>query len=178
MDAIPLSTSTPSLLTGAAVLLGVVVLVLALRALTNAALALRARLFALGSGAALLGVGGARPLGWDVALGEALAGWLDTPVQEAALIGLGVLVLALMLALALLYLWIRALMRMAWLAFMGLSLLAVSLTVVLAAEGILPVPELLRDSFVLGAITGMLLVLWGVIRMLRRGPGPAPTSAR
>lgn len=178
MDVIPAETLAPSLIAGAAILFGVVVLALAVRALTNAAVALRARLFALGSGAALLGVGAGRPLGWDVALGEALAGWLDTPLEQAALIGLGVLVLGLSVALVLLYFWIRALMRMAWLAFVGLSLLAVSLTVVLAGEGILPVPEVLRDSFVLGAIAGMLLVLWGVVRMLRQTARPAPVPAR
>lgn len=178
MDSIPTDTLAPSLIAGTAVVLGLVVLVLAFRALTNAALALRARLFALGSGAALLGVGAGRPLGWDVALGEALAGWLDTPLEQAALIGLAALVLGLLVSLVLLYFWIRALIRMAWLAFVGLSLLAVSLTVVLAGEGILPVPDVLLDSFVLGAITGMLLVLWGVVRMLQQASRPAPTPAR
>lgn len=178
MDAIPAETFAPSLVAGAAIVFGLVVLVLAFRALTNAAVALRARLFALGSGAALLGVGAGRPLGWDVALGEALSGWLDTPLEQAALIGLGVLVLGLLVALVLLYFWIRALMRMAWLAFVGLTLLAVSLSVILAGEGILPVPDVLRDSFVLGAITGMLLVLWGVVRMLQQAVRPTPAPAR
>jgi hypothetical protein len=178
VDAILPDSVAPSVVAGAAILFGVVVLVLAIRALTNAAVALRARLFALGSGAALLGVGAGRPLGWDVALGEMLAGWLDTPLEQAALIGLAALVLGLLVGLVLLYFWIRALMRMAWLAFVGLTLLAVSVSVILAGEGILPVPDVLRDSFVLGAITGMLLVLWGVVRMLQQAVQPAPAKAR
>ena len=85
---------------------------------------------------------------------------------------------AIVFGLVVLVLAFRALMRMAWLAFVGLTLLAVSLSVILAGEGILPVPDVLRDSFVLGAITGMLLVLWGVVRMLQQAVRPTPAPAR
>jgi hypothetical protein len=163
----------------AGLVLGLVLLVVTLRALTNAALTLRTRLFALGSAVTLLGVGGARAPGVEGAYGawvdtlfdlltEALARWLDSPIETAAVIAILVVAALFCLWLVLLYYWIRTLMRVAWMAFLGLCLLALSITVILAADGVLPVPDLLRNGFVLTAIVSMLLVLWGVVRMLRR----------
>lgn len=167
-------------LAGAAVILGLVVVALAVRAATNAALALKTRVLALGSGAALLGVGAGRPLGLDQAIPEALTQWFsatfDTPLEQASVIAVGVVALGMLIGLVLVYFWIRAMIRLAWMAFVGLALLAVSLAVVRAAEGIVPVPDVLRDGFVLTGIVAMLLVVWGIYRMVTR-PAPPPSRA-
>lgn len=177
MDAILAQIGALGAVALAGLVLGLVLLVVTLRALTNAALTLRARLFALGSAVTLLGVGGARPPGvgaygnWPGTLfdllTEALARWLDSPVETAAVIAVLVVAALFCLWLVFLYFWIRTLIRIAWMAFVGLCLLALSVTVILAADGVLPVPDLLRNGFVLAAIISMLLVLWGVVRMLR-----------
>lgn len=186
MDAILTEIGPVNAIAGAAIGFGVLMLILALRALTNAALLLRARLFALGSALTLLSTstfyGGRHPAGLDAPwtetlfamVTEALARWMGSPVETAAVVAGLVLVGGLILWLILVYYWIRALMRMAWVAFVGLCLLALSLSVVLAAEGVLPVPDLLRDSFVLAAIVSMLLIVWGVVRLLRRATTSVP----
>ena len=171
MDALIERFGAANLAAGIALGVGVIVLLVALRALTNAALALRARLFALGSGLTLTAAGVGRPLGWDRRGTEWLAGWLDTPLEQAAAIALGALALALVIGLALLYLWIRAMMRLAWLAFAGACLAVTAGAVVLAGEGVVPVPPWLAETSVLAALAGGLLLLLGVVRMLR---APAP----
>jgi hypothetical protein len=171
MDALIERFGAGNLAAWVALLVGGLVLVLALRALTNAALALRARLFALGSGLALTAAGLGKPLGWDRQLIAWLAGWLDTPLEQAAAIALGALALALLVGLVLVYFWIRAMMRLAWLAFAGTCLAFAAGAVVLAGEGIVPVPPWLAETSVLAALAGGLLLLLGVVRMLR---APAP----
>jgi hypothetical protein len=139
-------------------------------------------MLALGSGAALLGVGAGRPLGLDEAVPDAITQWLartfDTPLEQAAVVAVVVVALGMLIGLVLVYFWIRAMIRLAWMALVGLSLLAVSLAVVLAGEGILPVPDALRDGFVLTGIVAMLLVVWGIYRMLARPSAPPPRPVR
>jgi hypothetical protein len=157
-----------NLAAGAALLAGLVVLVLAVRAVTNAALALRARVFALGTGLGLTALGLGKPLGWDRRIPELLAGWLDTPLEQAAAVVAAVLAVAVVLA----YFWIRAMMRLMWLAFAGACLLGTALAVGLAGQGFVAVPAWLAQTSVLAAIAGGLVLLLGTVRMLR------PTAAR
>lgn len=157
---------------GAALILGVVVLALAARAMTNAALALRARLFALASGLGLTALGLGKPLGWDRRFLELLAAWLDTPLEQAAAVAAVALGLSLVIGLVLAYFWIRAMMRLAWLAFAGACLFGTAILVVLAGEGVLAVPAWLAETSVLAAIAGGLLLLLGMVRMLRPAAPP------
>jgi|GEM_PF-6491242 hypothetical protein len=167
MDTLIERFGAANLAAGVALCVGGLVLVLALRALTNAALALRARLFALGSGLALTAAGLGKPLGWDRRATAWLAGWLDTPLEQAAAIALAALVFALLIGVVLLYFWIRAMMRLAWLAFAGVCLALTAGAVVLAGEGVIAVPPWLAETGVLASLAGGLLLLLGVVRMLR-----------
>ena len=97
---------------------------------------------------------------------EAL-GCFDVALEQAAAIALGALALTLVVGLVLVYFWIRAMMRLAWLAFAGTCLAVAAGAVVLAGEGIVPVPPWLAETSVLAALAGGLLLLLGVVRMLR-----------
>lgn len=159
---------------GVVLTVGLLVLALAVRALTNAALALRARLFALGSGLGLTALGLGKPLGLDRRLLEQVSVWLDTPLEQAAAVLALVLAVAILVSLVLAWLWLRAMMRLLWLAWVGASLLGTALLVILAGEGLVPVPAWLSDTSVLVAVIAGLLLVWGLVRSLR--PAPKPTS--
>ena len=158
---------------------GVLVLLLALRAARNAAIALRARIFALATGVGLLGWGLKGPLHLE-ALVEALLGpWIDEPHERvvAAVVVLGALLAAIWLFS--IYLWVRAFVRLASFALVGLALLAIAALAWLAQEGglgsALP-PVLGLDGLVVAQVAGVALLVLGALRALR--PKTPLTPAR
>jgi hypothetical protein len=162
------------------VLAGVLVLVLALRAARNAAIAVRARIFAIGTGLGLATWGLKGPLQLEAVAEEALGPWIDEPHEQVVIAIVVLAVLSAVLTLFSLYMWIRALIRVASFALVGLALLAVAGIAWIASEGGLgfTIPPLLGiDGLVLCEIAGIALLVIGAVRALRPKPGAAPKRA-
>lgn len=164
----------------AIVLAGLLVLALALRAARNAAIALRARVFAVVTGVSLVGWGLKGPLQLDALANEALGPWIDEPHEQVvlAVLVLGALVAAIWIFS--IYLWVRAFLRLASFALIGLALLALVALAWLAREGgvDLALPAVLGvDGLVLAQIAGFALVVLGAVRMLRPRAGQQPKRA-
>lgn len=158
---------------GAFAVAGVLVLLLALRAARNAAIALRARIFALATGAGLVGWGLKRPLQLDALGRDALGPWLDEPHEQvvAAVVLLGALVAVIWLFS--IYLWVRAFVRLASFALVGLAFLVLAGLLWLAHEGGLGLalpPVLGIDGLVLVQLAGVALLALGALRALRPAP--------
>ena len=156
---------------------GVLVLVLAIRAARNAAVALRARIFALATGIGLLGWGLKGPLQLEALALGALGPWIDEPHERVvlAVVVLGALLAAIWLFS--IYLWVRAFIRLASFALVGLALLAIAALAWLAQEGglgaALP-PVLGLDGVLVAQIAGVALLIFGAVRALRPKPAAAP----
>lgn len=158
---------------------GLLVLLLAVRAARNAAIALRARLFAFATGIGLLGWGLKGPLRIQALAEEAFGPWLDDPHEQvvAALLVLGTLLGAIWIFS--IYLWVRAFIRLASFALVGLVLLSLAGLVWLAQEGGLDLalpPVLGIDGLVLAQVAGIALLVLGALRALR--PRSAPAAVR
>lgn len=171
LDGIGMSTTSVAF-----VVAGALVLILAIRAARNAAIAIRARIFAIATGLGLATWGLKGPLQLQTMVEEALGPWLDEP-HEQVIAGVIVLVSVLaILTLVSIYFWIRALIRLASFAFVGLVLLAVAAIAWLAAEGglgtVIP-PIAGIDGLVLVEVAGVALLVVGAARLLRpKAPAP------
>lgn len=156
------------------VLGGILVLALALRAARNAAIAIRARIFAILTGLGLAGWGLKGPLQLEATVGAILRPWLDEPHEQvvAAIVVLGVLFAV--LTIFSIYVWVRAFIRLASFALIGLVLLAIAALAWVASEGGLGLsipPVLGIDGLLLVEVAGVALLCIGALRALRpRGP--------
>jgi hypothetical protein len=152
------------------VLAGILVLALALRAARNAAIAIRARIFAIFTGLGLAAWGLKGPLQLQSMAESAFGPWIDDPHEQVVAAIVVLAVLSAVLTLFSIYMWIRAFIRLASFALVGLVLLAIAGIAWLASEGGLGLaipPVLGIDGLVLLEVAGVALLVIGALRALR-----------